>query len=115
MAQSIQNPKSDSLTVVRDWVGLAKPMLDSLTKLHFIRKDVAALQLKLLLAERQRDGLAVELKKAYQDNSQLANELFEAKDQLGLQKQKNRQAQLERWLWRVGAAAGLYLKLKPLL
>ncbi|MGM9509528.1 hypothetical protein ACS5NO_17465 [Larkinella sp. GY13] len=116
MAQSKEEKKqSDSLAVVRDFVDLAKPLLDSLTKLHYIRKDVAALQVKVILAERNRDQLAVELKNCIQDNGKLANELFDTKDELGRQKQKNRQAQLERWLLRIGGAVALYFQVRSVL
>ncbi|GAB3911515.1 hypothetical protein GCM10028803_53150 [Larkinella knui] len=101
--------------MVRDFVDLAKPLLDSLTKLHYIRKDVAALQVEVILAERSRDQLAVELKNCFQDNGKLANELFDTKDDLGRQKKKHRQAQLERWLLRIGGVAVLYSQVRSML
>ncbi|MFC5413131.1 hypothetical protein ACFPMF_27670 [Larkinella bovis] len=115
MAQSKEKTENDSLAVVQEFVDLAKPLLDSLTKLHYIRKDVAALQVKVLLAERSRDQLAVELRKAHQDNGKLANELFDTKDELGHQKKKNRQAKLERWLWRIGGTVAVYFQVRSIL
>lgn len=76
---------------------------------------MASLQVKVILAERHRDQLAVELRNCYQDNGKMANDLFETKNELGTQKKKNRQAQLERWLWRIGGAAALYFQLRSIL
>ena len=104
---------NDSLAVARQFVHNVRPILDSLTALHFARTRIGLLEIRLKRTEDQRDQLAVEYAKARQDATKMAFDLFDTKEQLGRYRQKRRGDQVEKWLLRLAAAYLAYKKICP--
>lgn len=104
---------NDSLAVVRAFAHNAKPLLDSLTALHFARLRISFLEGQVQERERQRDFLAVEYQRCRDDYTKQTFQYFDAKEQLGRYRQKHRRSLVEVWLWRIGTTYFVYKKICP--
>ncbi|UHG93400.1 hypothetical protein [Spirosoma oryzicola] len=104
---------TDSAAVVQQFVRNAKPLLDSLTALHFARLKIGKLQTQLTERESQRDGLATTYIQAQQQIGNIQIELFNTKEQLGRYRRKYRASQFQLWALRLGAGYLLYKKFCP--
>jgi len=103
----------DSVAIARAFVHNAKPLLDSLTALHFARIRIGRLQTDLSMRELQRDGLASSFVLAQQQIGNLEMEGIGIRLQLGRIRGKRRINLVEIWLWRLGAAYLVYKKICP--
>ena len=108
-----QSRNADSLAVVRQFVGNAKPLLDSLTALHFARLELRMLNEQNQRHRQQRDQMAQGYVLAQQQIGQGSQDQLALKQDLALERQKRRRAQWENWAWRLGAAYLAYRKLCP--
>lgn len=115
-AQSIKpglQPTDDSLAIVRQFVRNARPILDSLTALHFARQRIRFLESQVKRREQQRDSLFSAYSDCATANTALTLDLFSSQDQLGRYRQKRRSDQVQLWLSRVLGAYLVYKKICP--
>jgi len=105
--------QNDSVTVVLEFSRNAKPILDSLTRLHFLRRENGLLlgQNKKLTTER--DGMTTGYIQSQRQVGALAGQVMDLSGQLGQYRQKYRRGQVEVWLWRLGAAYLVYKRICP--
>ncbi|GAB3802932.1 hypothetical protein GCM10028819_31990 [Spirosoma humi] len=103
----------DSLAIARAFVHNAKPLLDSLTALHFARIQIGRLKTDLTQRETQRDGLASSYTQAQQQIVGFQLESLQVRGELSRIKRKRRFNLVEIWLWRVGAGYLVYKKICP--
>lgn len=108
-----QSKNADSLAVVREFVHNAKPLLDSLTALHFARLEMRVLHEQLERNAQQRDEMAQGYILAQQQLGQGSLDQLTLKQQLATEQQKRRRAQWRNW--GLGALTGylIYRKLCP--
>ncbi|GAB3753937.1 hypothetical protein [Spirosoma pomorum] len=99
----------DSLATVRQFVSNAKPILDSLTALHFARLRIGFLEKQVQVREHQRDSLATQLQQCYTNTGQQITSQIDDKGTISQQRQENRSNQLEIWLLRIGLGLSIYL------
>ncbi len=91
----------------------AKPILDSLTALHFARIRIGRLQLLLDERTTQRDQSAAGFVSAQGQIGTLNKQLTTSRLELGTQRRRLRVKVIEVWLWRIGATYLLYKKICP--
>lgn len=113
--KTVPDPTNDSVGVTRAFLQNARPLLDSLTALHFCRLRISFLEARLNRTETLLDTMAIQYAASRADASKLAFTLFDTKNVLGQQRQKRRRDQVENWVWRIGAAALIWRQLRPFL
>ncbi|WP_288425916.1 hypothetical protein [uncultured Spirosoma sp.] len=104
---------TDSAGVARQFVHNAKPILDSLTALHFARIRIGRLQLLLDERTTQRDQSAAGFVSAQTQLRSMSEQLTTSRLELGTQRRRLRAKVIEVWLWRIGATYLLYRKICP--
>ncbi|WP_266364202.1 hypothetical protein [Tellurirhabdus rosea] len=100
--------------VVRQLIGNAKPILDSLTQLHFLRGQHSALQLQLAESRSNLSAAHGRLAASLGQQEQYGHQVVQLTYQVGQLRRRLGRARLEVWLWRTGAAVGIYLKVRPM-
>jgi CII-binding regulator of phage lambda lysogenization HflD len=102
-------PGLDSAAIARQFVSNARPILDSLTALHFARLRIGFLERQVKQREQQRDSLASQLQQCYTNTGQQITSQIDDKGTISQQQTKNGNQQLEIWLLRLGLAFSIYL------
>lgn len=104
---------TDSAAVARQFVHNAKPILDSLTALHFARIRIGRLQFQLDERTTQRDQTAAGFVSAQAQIGTLGQQLTTSRLELGTARRRLRGKIVEVWFLRIGAAYLLYKKICP--
>lgn len=115
MAQSIKpglQLQEDSVAIARHFVANAKPLLDSLTALHFARLRIGFLENQVKQREGERDGLARELADCRANTGKQIISQVDDKGKISQLKSKGHNSQLQLWLTRAALALSLYWHLK---
>lgn len=115
---SVPSPKpglvqDDSVQVVLKFVQNVKPLLDSLTALHFARIRVRNLESTDKTLRANLATLTTELVRSQQRETALVLDLAGSREQALQYRRKHRRGQVEVWLWRLGAAFWVYKKVCP--
>lgn len=105
--------RNDSLEVVREFVKNARPILDSLTALHFARGRISDLDKQVRRVKTQRDSAAMGQIACQNELIDTIEKLHKARDDTANQRQKRRRYQAEAWAWRITVVAGLVIFLRP--
>lgn len=103
----------DSAAVARQFVHNAKPILDSLTALHFARIRIGRLQIQLDERTTQRDQSTAGFVSAQGQLRSMSEQLTTSRLELGTQRRRLRGKIVEVWFLRIGAAYLLYKKICP--
>ena len=90
-----------------------KPLLDSLTALHFARIKLSNYDRTDRQLRAQVGLMASELTASQQRETRLVLDLAGANDQLLQYRRKYRRSQVEVWLWRIGATYLVYKTVCP--
>ena len=98
---------NDSLRVVREFAFNAKPLLDSLTTLHFRRLEIIRLKGKLADADAHVNRLAEDFARCRESATGMAFDAFDAKNRAGGETIRRRRWQAATLLG--GAAVGSYI------
>ncbi|UHG90097.1 hypothetical protein [Spirosoma oryzicola] len=99
----------DSAAVAAQFVANARPLLDSLTALHFARLKISFLQGQVKERESQRDDLAGQLSECHQNTGQQIGHQVDDKQQIGQLTQQKNSGQLKTWLLGAALALSIYL------
>lgn len=104
---------TDSAGVARQFVHNAKPILDSLTALHFARIRINRLQIQLVERTTERDQSAAGFVSAQGQLRSMSEQLTTSRLELGTQRRRLKGKIVEVWFLRIGAAYLLYKKICP--
>lgn len=102
-------PETDSLDVIAEYVRNSRAVLDSLTRLSDTRMQLAISKNSLKALQSQNTSLFLEKIKAQNAANEMAVRLWDCNEAFAKKHKKWKAANLERWLWRVGAGAAATL------
>lgn len=100
---------NDSLSVIAEYVRNSRAVLDSLTRLSDTRLQLTISKSSIRALQSQNTALLAEKIKVRNDANEMAVRLFDCNELYAQKHKKWKAANLERWLWRVGAGGAATL------
>lgn len=102
-------PEADSLDVIAEYVRNSRAVLDSLTRLSDTRLQLSLSKASFRTLQSQNAALLAEKIKAVNAANDMAVRLFGCNEHYDKLHKRFISANLERWLWRLGAGAAATL------